>query len=80
MTKALRKARMHKSKLKNIFHQTRAKEDRNNYKKQRNFCVNLIRNTKKEFFQKRNIKDLADNKNFWRAIMPFFKQQRFKLK
>ena len=33
MTKALRKAIMHRSKLKNIFHKTRAKEDWNNYKK-----------------------------------------------
>ena len=32
MTKALRKTIMHRSKLKNIFHKTRAKEDWNNYK------------------------------------------------
>ena len=32
MTKALRKAIMHRSKLKNIFHKTRAKEDWKNYK------------------------------------------------
>ena len=64
MTKALRKAIMHRSKLKNIFHKTRAKEDWNNYKKQRNFCVNLLRNTKKDYFQKLNIKDLTDNKNY----------------
>ena len=33
MTKALRKAIMHRSKLKNIFHKTIANEDWNNYKK-----------------------------------------------
>ena len=71
MTKALRKAIMHRSKLKNIFHKTRAKEDWNNYKKQRNFCVNLLRNTKKDYFQKLNIKDLTDNKKFWKTIKPF---------
>ena len=38
MTKALRKAIMHRSKLKNIFHKTRAKEDWNNYKKQELLC------------------------------------------
>ena len=64
MTKALRKAIMHRSKLKNIFHKTRAKEDRSNYKKQRNFCVNLLRNTKKDYFQKVDVKDLTDNKKF----------------
>ena len=51
MTKALRKAIMHRSKLKNIFHKTRAKEDWNNYKKQRNFCVNLPLNTRKDYFK-----------------------------
>ena len=56
MAKALRKAVMDRSKLKNIFHETRAKEDWNNYKKQRNLSVNLLRNTKKDWFQKVNIK------------------------
>ena len=73
MTKALRKAIMHRSKFKNIFHKTRAKEDWKNYKKQGNFCVNLLRNAKKDYFQKLNIKDLTDNKKFWRkTIKPFF--------
>ena len=72
MTKALRKAIMHRSKFKNIFHKTRAKEDCNSYKKQRNFCVNLLRNTKTDYFQKLNIKDLTDNKKFWKTVKAFF--------
>ena len=71
MTKALRKAIIHRSKFKNIFDKTRAKEDWNNYKKQRNFCVNLLRNTKKDYFQKLNIKDLKDNKKFSKTIKTF---------
>ena len=70
MTKALRKAIMHRSKLKNIFHKTR--EDWNNCKKQRNFCVNLLCKSKKDYFQKLNIKDMTDNKKFWKTIKPFF--------
>ena len=54
---------MHGSKLKNIFHKTRAKEHWKNYKKQRKFYINLIRNTKKDYFQKLNKEDLADIKN-----------------
>ena len=72
MTKVLRKAIMHRSKFKNIFHKTRAKEDWNNYKKQKNFCVNLLRNTKKDYFEKLNIKDWTDDKKFWKTIKPFF--------
>ena len=38
MTKALRKAIIHRSKLKNIFDKTRAKEDWNNCKKEELLC------------------------------------------
>ena len=55
---------MHRSKLKNIYNKARANEDWDNYKKQRNFCVNLLHNTKKNYYQKLNREDLTDNKKF----------------
>ena len=72
MTKSLRNAIMHRSKFKNIYNKARSNEDWDNYKNLRNFCVNLLRNTKKDYFQKRNIKDLTDTKKFWKIIKPFF--------
>ena len=69
--KGLRKALMHGSKSKNIYNKTRANEDWDNYKKQGNFCVNPFRHTKKDYFQKRDSKDLTDKK-FWKIIKPFF--------
>ena len=63
---------MHRSKLKSIFHKTRAKEDWSNYKKQRNFFIDLLRNSKKTYFQKLNIKESANNKTFWKTLKPFF--------
>ena len=68
MTKSLRKAITHRSKFKNIYNKTKTNEDWDNYKKQRHFCVNLLRNTKKDFFQKLNIKDLTDKEKFWKII------------
>ena len=62
MSKALRKTIMHKSKLKNIYNKKRADVNWANYKKQRNFCVTLLRRTKKEYFQNLNVKDLSDQK------------------
>ena len=47
MLKALGKAIMHRSKLKNIYNKYRTDDNWANYKKQRNFCVNLFRETKK---------------------------------
>ena len=72
MSKALRKTLMHRSKLKNICNKYRAEDNWANYKKQRNFCVNLLRKTRTEYFQKLNVKDLSDNRKFWKTTKPFF--------
>ena len=75
MSKALRKAIMHRSKLKNIYNKNRTDVNWANYKKQRNFCVTLLRRTKKEYFQNLNVKDLSDNKTFWKTIKPYFSKK-----
>ena len=69
MTKTLRKA---KSKFKNILSKKRANDNWPSYKKQRNFGVNLLRKTKKDYFQNLNIRDLSDNRKFWKTIKPYF--------
>ena len=63
---------MHRSKLKNVSNKKRTDVNWANYKKQRNFCVTLLRRTKKEYFQNQNVKDLSDNKKFWKTIKPYF--------
>ena len=68
MSKALRKAIMHISKLKNIYNKKRTDTIWKNYKKQHNFCVKLLRRVKNDYFQNLNVKDLSDNKNFWKNI------------
>ena len=40
------------------------------YKKYLNFCVNLLRKIKKNFLKK--IKDINDNKKFWKITKRFF--------
>ena len=72
MTKALRKAIMRRSKLKNDYNKNRSYENWNSYKKQRNFCVKLLRKTKSEYYKNIDIKSLSDNKKFWRTIKPYF--------
>ena len=49
MTKTLRNATMHRTRLKNIYICKRNDKNRENYKKQRNFCVDLLRKTKTEY-------------------------------
>ena len=72
MSKALRKAIMVRSKLKNKYNKNRTEENWDSYKKQRNFCVNLLRKTKKDYFNDLNIKNITDYKAFWKTIKPYF--------
>ena len=72
MPKTLRKAIIHRSKLKNVYNKKRTDVNWASYKKQRNFCVTLLRRTKKEYFQNLNVKDLSENKKFWKTIKPYF--------
>ena len=62
MTKQLRKAIMHRSRLKNVFNKNRTPKTWDSYKKQRNFCVNLLRKTKKYYLENINVKDINDDK------------------
>ena len=49
---------MTRSRLKNVYLKTRNSKNWENYKKQRNFCTNLLKKTKSEYFQNVNIKEL----------------------
>ena len=72
MTKQLRKAIMHCSRLKNAFNKNRTPKTWDSYKKQRNFCLNLFKKTKKGYFKNISVKDINDNKKSWKTITPFF--------
>ena len=72
MSKALCKAIMVRSKLKNKYHKNKAEENWDSYKKQRNFSVNLLRKTRKDYFNDLNIKNITDDRAFWKTIKPYF--------
>ena len=70
INKELSKAIMIRTKLRNIFLQNRSEENRIRYTKQRNFCVSLLRKTKKRYYENLNKKSFVDNKLFWKTIKP----------
>ena len=72
MTKELQKEIMLRSKLKNKFNKERNHINWCNYKRQRNHCLRILRKTKKEYFNSLNIKQVSDNKLFWKSVKPFF--------
>ena len=42
------------------------------YKKQRNYCVFLMHENKKQYYGSLNVNHITDNKNFWRVVKPNF--------
>ena len=63
---------MLRTKLKNKFNKERNHINWCNYKRQRNRCLSILRKTKKEYFNSLNIKQVSDNKLFWKSVKPFF--------
>ena len=72
MSKTLRKAIMKRSKLRNTFSKKRSSENWQNYKRQRTICSNILKSTKKTFFETLNINEITDTRKFWKTIRPFF--------
>ena len=72
MTKDLSKAIMVRSRLKNKSLKLKTLEAREQYKKQRNLCVSLLRSTKSKFYENLDPKLITDNKKFWKKVKPFF--------
>ena len=75
VNKALRQAIMKRSKLKNKANKTKDPTDIKNYKKQRNYVVNLNKEAKLEYFSKY---ESDDNKPFWVRCKPYFTNKNSK--
>ena len=72
VSKKLRKNIMLPSKLKYSFNKHRSYKNWCKYKRQCNFCVNLLRRTKWNFVENVNEKIIPDNRIFWKEIKPYF--------
>ena len=46
------------------------------FKKQRNYCVNLVAKTKRDYYNNLNPNIFKDNKKFWIAIRPFISDKQ----
>ena len=74
MNKTLSKAIMTRSRLKSKFYKNPSEINKCNYKQQRNFCVNLTRRVKKDYYSNIDINNINDNKKFWDTIKPCFSE------
>ena len=46
--------------------------DKKAHNKQRNKCAGLLRKIKKAYYSNLNVKDIVDNKKFWKTLKSFF--------
>ena len=76
MNKTLSKAFMHRSKLKNLFNNNPTNLNKENYRKQRNYCVGLVAREKKKYYNDLDLKILDDNKKFWQKVKPLFSDKQ----
>ena len=72
MAKDLHKTIMKGSRIRNKFLRDRADISREEYKKQRNLCVSLLKKAKQDHFANLDIKSVTDNKKFWQTVKPLF--------
>ena len=75
INKELRKQHMKRSRLRKYYLKHKTDESHCAYKKQRNICVSLLRETKKQYYENLNPAVLSDNKKFWKTIKPVFTER-----
>ena len=72
MNKELHKAIMTKKLLLNKLRKFNCPENQLAYKRQSNYCVKLLKRSKKDFYNNLNVKIITDNKHFWKTIKSNF--------
>ena len=67
ISKSLSKEIKKHTKLRN----NKTEENRNRFASQGNYCVSLLKKTKKEYFDNLNEKNVCNSKTFWKTAKPF---------
>ena len=70
MTKDLSKIIMKRSRLRNKYFENNNEENRKLYTKQRNYCVSLLRKTKKANYENLDERKVSDKKLFMKTMKP----------
>ena len=70
MTKDLSKNIMKRSRLRNKYLNNNNEENGKLYAQQRNYCVSLLRKTKKVYYENLDERNVSDNKIFWKTVKP----------
>ena len=71
MNKTLSKEIMKRTRLRNKFFKNRNDYNKKEFSKQRNYCVSVVRKSKKLHYSNLDEKKITDDKTFWKTIKPF---------
>ena len=72
INKEFSKTLMKRTDFRNKFLNHKTDESRQAFVKQRDYCVSLLRKSKRNYYSNLNVKDITDNKKFWKTIKPLF--------
>ena len=75
LTKEIDKEIMTRSRLRYKFLRCRSDENKKAHNEQRNRCVKLVTSAKKAHYSNLSIKDVNDNKKFWKIVKPLFSEK-----
>ena len=63
---------MNRTHLRNRYNNDKTDDNKKAFKKQRNLCVKLLREAKREYYKNIDLKSLNDNRKFWKTVKPLF--------
>ena len=72
INKAISKAVMDRTRLRNKLLKNRSAENKLAYNRQRTYCVSLTRKSKRDYYNNLDNRNVTDNKLFWQTVTPFF--------
>ena len=71
MNKNLSKAIIYSARFPNNYLKKKTDKNKRNYTKQITYCVSLLRKPKKKYCSSLDVKNINDNKTFWKTLKPF---------
>ena len=78
MSKQLKKAIITRFRLLNKYRKDKSAGNLFAFKRQRKFCVKLLRKSKKDFYNNLNVKRITDNRKFWQTVKVNFTDKTLK--
>ena len=72
MSRLLNKAIMKRSRLEGVYYRTKSEHDKIIYKSHKNYVSRLYKRERKAFYQNLDLRDLLDNRKFWKNVKPLF--------